>query len=240
MAVNFHGIENVNKCLKNIQQFLLPPVCVTCGRAAQGRLDLCDGCLAGMPYLGAACRRCALPLAQPCVCGECLRNPPPFEQTFSLFRYAHPLDHLLQQLKFNRRLVNARLLAALMAEAIGHQGQRLPDLIVPVPLHPRRLRTRGYNQAVELARPLSRQFGVPMALHDCRRVRETALQSELPAKQRHANIKGAFEVDDSLRGRHVAIVDDVMTTGSTVTELARVMRDRGAKTVDVWVCARVP
>lgn len=240
LSVNFHGVENVNNCLKYIHRYLLPPICVTCGRVAEEALDLCRGCHAALPYLGAACRQCALPLAQQGVCGQCLRVPPPFEQTFSLFRYAHPVDHLLQQLKFNRRLVNARLLAALMAEAIQHQGQRLPDLIVPVPLHRRRLQARGYNQAVELARPLSKQLGVPLALDYCRRVRETALQSDLPAKQRRTNVKKAFKIDVSLHGREIAIVDDVMTTGNTVAELARVMRDSGARVVDVWICARVP
>ncbi len=230
----------MNKCLNSIQRYLLPSICVTCGQVAEDALDLCRACQADMPYLGVACRQCALPLAQSGVCGYCLRTPPPFEQAFSLFRYAHPVDHLIQRLKFNRRLVNARLLAALMGEALQQQQQRLPDLIVPVPLYKRRQQTRGYNQAVELARPVSRQLGVPMALRSCRRVRETAVQSDLPAIQRRANIKGAFDVDGSLRGAHVAIVDDVMTTGNTVTELARVMRDRGVKVVDVWICARVP
>lgn len=230
----------MNDCVKNIQRYLLPTVCVTCGQAAEGELDLCRGCLAALPYPGVACRQCALPLAEAGICGRCLKTPPPFEQVFSLFRYAHPVDHLIQQLKFNRRLVNARLLAALMVEMLRQQGQRLPDLLVPVPLHRRRLQSRGYNQAVELARPVSRELGVPMRLDSCRRMRETAVQSDLPAKQRRANIKGAFDVDHSLRGRHIAIVDDVMTTGNTVTELAHVMRQRGARMVDVWVCARVP
>ena len=230
----------MNNCLKTIQRYLLSPVCVTCGQAAEGEMDLCRGCLAAMPYLGHACRRCALPLAQAGVCGHCLKSPPPFEQTFSLFRYAHPVDHLIQQLKFNRRLVNARLLAVLMAEALRQQEQRLPDLIVPVPLHRRRLQTRGYNQAVELARPISKQLGVPMDFDCCQRVRATAVQSDLLAKQRRANIRGAFEVNDSLCGLQVAIIDDVMTTGNTVTELAQVMRERGARIVDIWVCARVP
>ncbi len=230
----------MNDCLKFIQRYLLPPVCVTCGGAAEGELDICRGCLAAMPGLGTACRRCALPLPQPGICGHCMKSPPPFEQTFALFRYAHPVDHLIQQLKFSRRLVNARLLAMLMAASLQQQRQRLPDLIVPVPLHRRRLQARGYNQAVELARPVSRQLGVRIGFGCCQRVRETAVQSDLAAKNRPANVKGAFEVDGSLRGAHVAVVDDVMTTGNTVTELAQVMRDRGARIVDIWVCARVP
>lgn len=193
-----------------------------------------------MPLLGRACRRCGLPLQTEGVCGECLRAPPPFGQTFALFRYAHPVDHLIRQLKFNRRLVNARLLAALMVSALLQREQRLPELIVPVPLHRKRLVERGYNQAVELARPIGRRLRVPVALHGCRRMRETAVQSDLPAKRRHANVKGAFEVDISVAGRSVAIIDDVMTTGNTVAELARLLRERGAREVDVWVCARVP
>jgi len=230
----------VNNCLKTIQRYLLPPVCVTCGQEAEGGLDLCRGCLAAMPYLGAACRRCALPLASPGICGGCLKMPPPFEQTFSLFRYTHPIDHLIQQLKFNRRLVNARLLGALMAESLWQQEQRLPDLIVPVPLHRRRLQTRGYNQAVELARPVSKLLGVPIGFGCCHRIRETAVQSDLVAKERRANVKGAFEVSRVMVGKHVAVIDDVMTTGNTVTELAQEMRDEGARIVDIWVCARVP
>ncbi len=230
----------MNNCLKFIQRYLLPPVCVTCGGTAEDELDICHGCLAAMPGLGTVCRRCALPLAQAGICGRCMKNPPPFEQTFALFRYAHPVDHLIQELKFSRRLVNARLLATLMAASLQQQKQRLPDLIVPVPLHRRRLRARGYNQAVELARPVSRLLGVRIGFGCCQRVRETAVQSDLVAKQRCANVKGAFKVDGSLRGAHVVIIDDVMTTGNTVTELAQVMRDRGARIVDIWVCARVP
>jgi len=230
----------VNNCLKNIQRYLLPPVCVTCGQVAEGELDLCRGCIAAMPYLEFACHQCALPLATPGICGVCLKMTLPFEQAFSLFRYAHPIDHLIQQLKFNRRLVNARLLGALMAESLQQREQRLPDVLVPVPLHRRRLQVRGYNQAVELARPVGKLLGVPIDFGCCHRVRETAVQSDLPAKQRHANVKGAFEVSGDLSGKHVVIIDDVMTTGNTVTELAQVMRDRGARIVDVWVCARVP
>ncbi len=230
----------VNNCLKITHNYLLPPICVTCGQEAEGTLDLCQGCLAAMPYLGYACRQCALPLAESGVCGSCLKVPPPFEQTFSLFRYTHPIDHLIQQLKFNRRLVNARLLGMLMAESLRQQEQRLPDLLVPVPLHRRRLQTRGYNQAVELARPVSKLLGVPMEFSCCYRIRETAVQSDLPAKQRRSNIRGAFEVGGVLTGKHVAIIDDVMTTGNTVTELAQVMRNSGVQKVDIWVCARVP
>lgn len=230
----------MNNWLFSIQQYLLPTVCVTCGRQAEQSFDLCRACLAAMPYLDYACRRCALPLQIDGLCGHCQRTVPPFDRTFSLFRYAHPVDHLIQQLKFNRRLINARLLGALMAEALLHREERLPDLIVPVPLHKKRLRWRGYNQALELARPISSHFGVPIASRCCRRVRETAVQSDLPAKQRGANVKGAFEVDVSLSGQRVAIIDDVMTTGNTAAELARVLLERGAREVDVWVCARVP
>ncbi len=229
----------MNNCLKFIQRYLLPSLCVTCGRTAEAPFDLCQGCLAAMPYLKVACRRCGLPLAQASVCGACLKAPPPFEQTFSLFHYAFPVDHLIQQLKFKRRLVNARLLGALMGEALQQREQRLPDVMVPVPLYQRRLQQRGYNQALELARPLSQQLNVPIDFACCRRVRETAVQSDLPASERRGNIKGAFEVSDALAGQHVAIIDDVMTTGNTVAELAQAMRARGARIVDIWVCARV-
>jgi ComF family protein len=140
-------------------------------------------------------------------------------------------------LKFNGRLAQARLLGELMADWLGSVVESPPAQLIPVPLHADRLRERGFNQAVELARPIARKFGLSLNLHGVRRVLATSPQSDLSRKQRLKNIRGAFEVLQSVSG-YVVIVDDVMTTGSTADELAKTLLRAGAERVDVWVCAR--
>ncbi|WP_338055823.1 ComF family protein [Sulfurivermis fontis] len=152
--------------------------------------------------------------------------------------YRPPLDWLIQGFKFNQRLPPGRLLGQLLAQHLAGQIITPPELIVPVPLHPARLRERGYNQALELARPLARRFGIPLAHGLVRRVRATATQSLLPAGERRRNVRGAFALRRPLAARHVAIVDDVIATGSTVAELARVLRRAGAERIEVWAVAR--
>lgn len=238
----------MNKWLKSIQSrvfdHLLPPVCVLCGDPGQNGagqpMDLCPACREALPRVDCQCARCALPLSatsMEALCGRCQTQPPAFERCLSAFNYQHPLDHLLQDLKFNGRLTNARLLGELMADWLASVVEVAPDHILPVPLHNSRLRQRGFNQAVELARPIASQFGLPLNLRAVKRIRETPPQSDLSRKQRLKNIKGAFEVLHPLKG-HVVIVDDVMTTGSTADELARTLLKAGADSVEVWVCAR--
>jgi ComF family protein len=160
-----------------------------------------------------------------------------FERCLAPFTYRAPLDHLLLGLKFNGRLAPARVLGELMAQWLAAVVDIPPDHLIPVPLHAARLRERGFNQAVELARPIARQFGLPLNLDGVRRVVATSPQSDLSRKARLKNIKGAFEVSRPLSGQ-VVIVDDVMTTGSTAHELAQTLLAAGAEQVEVWVCAR--
>ena len=170
-----------------------------------------------------------------------MRRKPYFNRVEAVFHYASPVDFLIQGIKFNGSLHYARLLGILMAQELSerysssHSG--LPQLIIPVPLHTTRLRGRGYNQALELARPIASRFDIPVDYSSCNRIRETALQSGLPAKSRRRNIKGAFRIS-GLQADHVVIVDDVMTTGYTVNELARWLRAAGVGRIDVWACAR--
>ena len=231
----------VDRWLIFVQSVVYPPRCLLCGGAGCGGRDLCAECLGELPHNPVACRLCGLPLtvAEEGVCGKCLQHPPPLDGSVIPFRYASPLDHLLLGLKFSQQLTNARLLGGLMADAIVATGSPLPDIIVPIPLHNTRLRERGYNQALELARPIAKRLGVPLAQGLAVRAQETAAQSKLDKKERNRNIKGAFSVRGKLP-EHIAIVDDVVTTGSTVYELARVLRRGGAKRVVVWACARVP
>jgi ComF family protein len=172
------------------------------------------------------------------LCGACMRQMPPYKTVYRFADYAPPLDRIIQQLKFNQKLHYARLLGGLMANDIRAQGLDLPDVLMPVPLHTQRLKQRGFNQAAEIARILAKSLGLPLDIHSCSRTRPTPEQSGLPAKQRKTNIKGAFQVRGAIKGKHIAILDDVMTTGSTVDELTRVLKNHGAQRVDVWVCAR--
>jgi ComF family protein len=144
---------------------------------------------------------------------------------------------LVTQLKFNRQYMHARLLGSLLAEHVSACAE-LPNCLIPVPLHPKRYRERGFNQSIEIARHLSKQLHVPLDLHSCTRRRDTAHQAELPAKQRLKNMRGAFEIVAPLRYQHAAIIDDVMTTGATVSALAHALKSQGVNRVDVWVCAR--
>lgn len=217
-----------------------PAHCLACGGRGAGGRDLCAACHAGLPWLRTACPRCALPLPTPgSVCGEYLSNPPPLDAVHAAFVYAPPLDRLLPRFKFHGDLAAGRLLAALMCEA----APRFPRdaAIAPIPLHRNRLRQRGYDQALELAKPLASTFGIPLRDDLLRRTRITAAQSRLHADQRKRNLRNAFEVDASAAlPSCVVLVDDVMTTGATLHAAAKALRKAGAARVEAWVCARVP
>lgn len=218
---------------------LLPPRCLLCGERGLAALDLCRGCRDELPWNRPACARCALPLETTGEsCGRCQRAPPPFDAAMAPLRYAAPADRLLQRLKFHGDLAAGRVLATLMGDAIGAPG----DLtIVPVPLHRGRLGSRGYNQALELARPLAGRFGLALSPRLLQRARATAAQTELDAAARRRNVAGAFALRPGARvPERIALVDDTLTTGATVAECARMLRAGGASHVEVWVAARAP
>lgn len=226
---------------------LFPATCVLCGAPGDDRLDLCRGCLADLPGIEPCCTRCALPLpgasaglGRPVLCGTCQRRAPPFTVCRASFRYQDPLPALIAGIKFRGRLNLLRLLGLLLARRLRETSADLPTMIVPVPLHPVRLRQRGYNQAHELARVVGRALAVPVDDRCCARVLATAPQSELDQKARMKNMRGAFSAMKRLDGLHLAVLDDVVTTGSTVGELARTLSGAGAARVDVWTIARTP
>lgn len=223
--------------------------CAVCGQdaGAGASMDLCLPCRQDLPWLRQSCLRCANPLAgvpapgrTPLVCGRCLHKPPHFERSHCAFAYREPVNWLLQELKYNQRLSGIPVLSRLLLEHLRAQVEHWPELIVPMPLHPSRLRRRGFNQALEIARPLAHSLGIPLYAGICERIRNTLQQSELPASRRAANVRNAFRMRASLPAKHVAIVDDVVTTGATVNELARLLRRNGAETVQVWAVARTP
>lgn len=223
----------LDRCLPHVQR-ALPAHCVLCGAAALPR-RLCEACDETLPRLPALrCARCALPLESGETCGACLRAPPLYDGVTTPFAYRFPVDALIQKYKYGPDLGLAPVLGSLLgATSCGEV-----DAVIPMPLGAARLRSRGFNQAQELARIAGRMAGLPLLAGACRKLAETPPQASLPWKERAANVRGSFVCDADLTGRSVAIVDDVMTTGATVNELARVLKRAGARTVHVWALAR--
>ncbi|MDR2240493.1 MAG: ComF family protein [Zoogloeaceae bacterium] len=217
---------------------LLPQDCAVCGQESEEKL--CAACAADLPRLtGPLCPVCALPAARDTLCGACQSAPPHFDATVAVFRYAFPIEHLVQALKYRHRLPLAEWFADSLADALTARGGTPGvDCVMPLPLSPRRIGERGFNQAQEIARPLARALGLPLLADACRRVHDGAPQASLPWKARQANIRHAFECRADLAGRRVAVVDDVMTTGATLNEFARLLKQHGAARVENWVVAR--
>jgi ComF family protein len=219
--------------------------CVLCGDPTRRHRNLCLYCESQLPILTHRCHRCAQKLVfsgnNINNCGGCLKNPPAFDRTFALFPYHSLIAHLIVGLKFHHQLHYAKLLGELMTQKIGQEwyvDQRLPDLIIPIPLHTARLKERGFNQAVEIARPIAKSFTIPLDLHGTFRNKKTAAQSGLVARERRFNIANAFSLRRHYGGLSVAVVDDVITTGSTMEEFCGLLKRAGAKHIDVWCCAR--
>lgn len=205
------------------------------------RNGICAWCRSQLPVVEHACLQCGRILDEHIgtVCGQCLRHPPYVDHTIAPFHYAAPMAQMVCRLKFQQGLEYARLLGELMAEHLAGLTSPLPQALIPVPLHPKRMRRRGFNQAMELARPISRQLQIPVDTQLCMRSRHTLEQSQLSIEDRKRNVRRAFALHhDANTYGHVAIIDDVVTTGQTVNELARLLKKAGIKRVDVWSCCR--
>lgn len=238
MAVNPVDAIEVNR------DPFFPCRCVLCAAENVHACGLCAGCRNDIKPVSTFCRVCAMPIPVGNVCGRCLNSPaPPWEYIYAAFNYTWPLNRLLLQLKFHQNLNAARYLAELGSSAIASIStlQPRPDLIVPVPLHRKRLLQRGYNQAHELARILGRSLSIHVDPGACQRLQPTHTQTGLNARQRRANVRGVFTADArKVRGRIVAVVDDIITTTSTVRELSRSLKQSGAGAVVVWAIAKQP
>jgi ComF family protein len=212
---------------------LLPQDCLLCGDGPAEAL-LCDRCLADLPRVELPCPVCGetAPTAQ--TCGSCLSHPPTFDATRAAFRYAFPADKLVQALKYQHRLA----VAGFLAEAMLAGGVPAGELLLPLPLSSQRLRQRGFNQAVEIARVLARATGLPLELTGCWRSHDTRPQAMLPWQARRRNVRGAFGCHLDLNGRTVIVIDDVMTSGATLEEFAGTLKARGAERVHNWVACR--
>ncbi len=235
--------------MKNVMDFIYPSRCKLCGSADVSTVSyLCERCVADIRLNLTACQMCAVPLSRqmagrddlPMICGKCITNPPNFDRCWAPFVYAQPLEWMIHQLKFNERLYFIPLLSALMAEKITSYMalEDQPDAIIPMPLHKNRLRQRGFNQSYLLIKHIAKTLGIIIDSSLCHRVRDTEHQTGKSAQQRALNIKHAFCVSQKHEYRHVVIFDDVVTTGSSVTELSKVLKRSGIKRVDVWCLAR--
>lgn len=231
----------VYKWLDIIQRWL-PGWCLLCGArcpAGQG-VDLCSRCHDGLPGNRPACPHCAQPLPSPGVCGHCQRQPPPYRSSFAPWRYEAPLDRLILRLKTPAGLAVARTLGCLLTEQVRAADLPRPDLLLPVPLHRQRLQERGFNQAALITRQLSGGLQLPWRSDLLLKHRESADQRGLGRRQRRRNLRGCFFSAPLPRGCHVALVDDVITTGATAWEATAALRRAGAGRVDVWSLARTP
>jgi len=218
--------------LKRLSSLLFGGSCFLCRGAAPD--VLCAACDADLPRLSAPlCPRCALASPGGALCGRCLAEPPHYDATVAALAYAFPADVLIHALKFRGELALAPLFAGILSQRIS-RSERI-DLVVPVPLSAQRLRGRGYNQSAEIARRLAQR--APLELFLCERSRDTAAQTDLPWSERQRNVRGAFRCARSISGT-VAVVDDVMTTGATLNEIALVLKRAGAGRVVNWVVAR--
>lgn len=221
----------------------LPSQCAVC--RSWGSQRLCRSCIERFAAPVLRCDRCAIAVPPGVsICGACLRSPPPFERTLAAVDYTYPWDTLITQFKFHAALDLAPTLVAALVRACQHDTAGTPRWLLPVPLGPRRLRERGYNQAWELARRLARTLDCEADPGLLLRVKDTRHQRALPRAEREANVRGVFTVAPhrahGLRGRDVTLVDDVMTTGSTAAEAARTLLHAGAASVRLWVVARTP
>lgn len=223
----------------------MPKACLLCLRSTHEAHHLCVACAKELPILTHSCVKCAQFLNKIdmniTLCGQCLVKTPAFHRVYVTYAYRFPIPRLIAGLKFDGKLSHARMLSQLMLHDITNKWYRttpLPELILPMPLHRQRLKERGFNQAVEIARPISRALKIPLDTQGIARKKATQPQSSLPAKERRQNVAHAFRAKHRYDGLHLAVVDDVMTTGQTVSALATLLKKQGAKRIDVWCAAR--
>ena len=197
---------------------------------------MCTDCAAELPRIALPCPVCALATANATICGRCLADPPPYSATLTALAYAYPADELILRLKYGAQLTLVAGLSSLLHDCVKQASR--PDLIVPMPMSTGRLRSRGFNQAALLASALARSLGLSVGLEACARTQDVRPQAELKLADRAANVRGIFACRADVRGKHIAVVDDVMTSGASLAELARTLRGAGAARVSNWVLAR--
>jgi len=210
-----------------------------CGNSNQNLI--CNQCLSDLPVITTPCLVCSATLSikdTTNVCGSCLQTKPFYQESIIPLEYVFPTTTLIKQLKYKEKLFFSEILSQILLNKIKRENRPLPELIIPVPLHPFRLMNRGFNQSALIAKTISKELNIPIDLKSCRRIRNTLQQTGFNKSQRKKNIRNAFSIRKNFNANHVAIIDDVVTTGSTVNELAKVLQRAGVETIEIWACAR--
>lgn len=227
---------------RNILVFFWPCTCLLCRQKSSRRYSLCEHCAKKLPWIEFVCCACAQPQNQPMrFCIDCSQKPNRFlfANIEILFKYEEPVTQMITQLKFHSDLFQSRLLGELLLERIKKNNFTKPDCILPVPLHRKRIRQRGFNQAIEIAKPIAKALSIPIIRRKIIKISANQAQSSLSAKERRKNVKGVYAIKKTLaQYQHVAILDDVMTTGSTVNEIANLLKQAGVANISLWICAR--
>jgi len=229
----------------SMMDLLLPPACLLCGQLLPTDPEeqfFCHGCLAAMvPLQPGHCRCCVQPFQTSIsnhLCGTCLKRPPSFSIVHAAGLYQGSLKEAVHKLKYRNQLTLAKPLGQLLGNCVAAAESFAPDFIIPVPLHPSRLRQRGYNQALEVARPIAQQLAAPLVTTLLQRSRNTPQQQGLSAIERRSNLRNAFTLSSEAQALRILLVDDVMTTGETVRECCRTLISGGASEVQVAVVGR--
>lgn len=240
----------ITKSFQSLFHFLLPQICTSCGQnlLTHQPLSLCNDCHFSLPWLGHSCSICALPLVdnQAKICGQCIQRPPAFCESKIPFRYEYPLDHLILQFKFQHQFAKGKVLSQLMVDFLrdAYKDHLLPDAVIAVPMNPWRRFMRGFNQSELLCRDISKFLAIPILTQIVTRKKQLYSQKDSNKKTRQANLKNAFEFRSDkklhIRGKHLAVVDDVVTTGTTAREFSQLLMKNGAASVVVWALARTP
>lgn len=223
---------------------MVPRHCLFCLEKTLGHSDLCQSCIDSLALNHNCCQRCATPMEQTLkrdiyLCGNCLSHHYHYDRVYSPYLYSEAISYLIRKFKYQKKVHYAKVLATLFIQQAEylHDFQQ-PQAIIPIPMHNKRLRQRGYNQALELSRSLASRYRLPLLYSSLVRTRHTSLQAGLIATERQKNVQQAFAIKKLIGYEHIALVDDVMTTGSTANEVAKVLKKSGIKRVDVWTIAR--
>lgn len=227
-----------HKLLSIAQSIRLPSICLLCNQFHKNKLAVCDACMLFMPSLGSTCIHCAFPLpdTEYLICGFCIKKPPFFDSTTTAYRFEEPLRSLVHRFKYREGLYLAPVLSQLILNA-WHRKPTQPQCLIPVPMHAEKLKTRGFNQAAVVTRLLAKRLQLPYDLNSCQKTVNTQPQALLDGSERAHNLRGAFSIKP-LPYTHVALIDDLLTTGSTANELARTLKESGVERVELWCCAR--
>jgi len=229
--------------LKKIEQWVFPAICCLCRQYSDTDRDLCQRCWHSLPWIEDRCYGCGERLEggeYSVFCESCSNRAYAFDRLCALFSYEPPVTKLITDLKFNKQLAYGKILGELLADKVMHwyRDKPLPEAVLPVPLYRDRLRKRGFNQSLEFLWPLKSRISIPIILDTCLRIRKTPPQAKMDKAERKQNLKDAFQMAKPIRFEHIVIMDDVVTTGSTVHAMSQVLKEAGVDQIDIWCICR--